>query len=225
MFRILRIAAIVVVAIMPVSSHAFDVVPGVSVIELPANRSGVTITIRNPRATELPVTAEVMERFVEEDGSERHEPADDLFVVFPPQAVIPPGKTQAIRVQWLGEPPAKSRSFHLYASEVPVALEAGDASVLQRVLRVGVSVHVAGAESQPGPVVAASVPGDGNVLVTLANEGERFFYIDSVGLDFGRKHVTGADLAKAAGRTLVPPGARRTFTVEGVTGTPVLAKP
>lgn len=221
----IRAAVILAMAILPMAAHAFEVLPSVSVIELPANRSGVTLTIHNPRATDLPVTTEILERFVAEDGSERHEPADDLFVVFPPQAVIPAGKSQALRVQWLGAAPSPSRSFHLYASEVPVELGADAPSQLQRVLRIGASIHVAAGGSQPRPVVTASVPEGSDVVVTLANEGERFFYVESVGLDFAGKRVGGPELGNAAGRTLVPPGGRRTFTVKDVSGSAVLARP
>ena len=90
-------------AVFSLPAAAFDVIPTVSQIELPANRSGVTLTIHNPRGTELPFTTEIVERFVLEDGEERTEPADDLFVVFPAQAAIPPAKSLARRVQWLGE--------------------------------------------------------------------------------------------------------------------------
>lgn len=220
------IRAVALVALLvPAAAHAFEVLPTVSVIELPANRSGITLTVHNPRSTDLPVMLEIFERFVAEDGDERHEPADDDFVVFPPQAVVPAGKSQAVRVQWLGAAPPESRSFHLYASEVPVEFVSDAPSQLQRVLRIGASIHVAAGGSQARPVLAASAPVGDDVLVTLANEGERFFYIDSIGLDFDGRHVDGAELGNAAGRTLVPPGGRRTFTVEGVTGTPVLARP
>lgn len=227
MIRPLLLASLMAVALLAPSGgvRAFDIQPTVSVIDLPHNRSGITLFVRNPRSVDLAITTEIVERFVQEDGSEQQEPADDLFVVFPPQAVIPAGGSQALRVQWLGDPPKPSRSFHLFASEVPVQLEDGTPSQLQTVLRMGASVHVASAGTEPGPVVTTSSPQAGGVSLTLANEGERFVYLDSLALDFGGKQVTGKALADAAGRTLVPPGGRRTFLVTDVSGTPVLVKP
>lgn len=207
---------------MSSGTHAFDVVPTVSVIDLPSNASGITIVVRNPRKVELAIATEIFERFVLEDGSERQEPADDLFMVFPPQAVVPAGGSQALRVQWLDAPPQASRSFTLYASEVPVDLEGAGESMLQTILRMGASVHVASSGTNAKPVLAAVTPAEGGVSITLANEGNRFFYIDSVALNFGGKRIAGLELADIAGRTLVPPGARRTFTVAHVTGTPTL---
>lgn len=216
------VAVLMGMMFLPGSVHAFDIAPTVSLIELPKNGSGISVIVRNPRKVELPVSMEIFERFVDEDGSERREPADEQFLIFPPQAVIPPGGTQAIRVQWLFAPPKTSRSFTLYATEIPVDLSDSNKSQVQTLLRMGASVHVAAAVTQAKPVLIGAAPNERGVSVTLANEGDRFYYIDTVVLDFAGKRITGIDLANAAGRTLVPPGGRRTFTVADVTGLPAL---
>lgn len=224
MYRLFRILAVALLTLplFPQTVRAFDITPTVSVIELPGNASGVTLVVRNPRNVDLPITTEVLERFVQEDGEERYESADDLFLVFPPQAIVPAGGAQSLRVQWLGTPPQASRSFTLFASEIPVDLSGAGGSQLQTILRMGASVHVAAAGAKPKPVLAATKQGDNGVSVTLANEGDRFFYIDSVTLDFAGKRLSGMELANTAGRTLVPPGARRTFRVAGMQGAPTL---
>jgi fimbrial chaperone protein len=38
------------------------------------------------------------------DGTEINTDADDQFLIYPPQLVIPPGEQQAVRVTWLGDP-------------------------------------------------------------------------------------------------------------------------
>lgn len=226
MSRLLLLSALAVALLSaPHGVAAFDIQPTASVIDLPHHRSGITLTVRNPRKVDLAVTTEIVERFVQEDGSERQEPADDLFLVFPPQAVVPAGGSQALRVQWLGPAPVPSRSFHLFASEVPVKLEEGGASRLQTILRMGASIHVAAAGSESRPMVAASSQQADGMTVTLANDGERFLYIDELTLDFSGKQIGGMELADAAGRTLIPPAGRRTFTVKDVSGAPVLVQP
>lgn len=224
MYRLFCVFSALLLSLLlsPQNVLAFDVTPTVSVIELPKNASGITLVVRNPRNVALPISTEIVERFIEEDGKERHEPADDLFVVFPPQAVIPPGGSQSLRVQWLGPLPTTSRSFTLIAGEIPVDLNGAGGSQLQTILRMGASVHVAAAGTMPKPVLAAATPVDNDVSVTLTNEGDRFFYIDSVALVFDDKRIADMELANAAGRTLVPPGARRTFRVSNVKGTPKL---
>jgi hypothetical protein len=60
------------------------------------------------------------------------------------------------------------------------------------------------------------------VKVTVRNDGQRFLYVDSLALTFGDKTVAGTALADMAGRTLIPPGAKREFVVKGVSGQPSL---
>lgn len=201
---------------------AFDVNPVVSVIELPGDGAGITVTLRNPRQEALPVSLEIVERTVNEDGTETTAPADDLFVIFPPQAVVPAGKSQAIRVQWLGPPPDLSRSFTLFAAEEPVDLSQRKGTSVQTVFRIGASVHVAGRNSASKPVLLASAPDEKGVKVTLGNDGNRYFYVDEVTLSFGDKKISGFELGGYAVRTLVPPGGRRSFVVPEVSGTPKL---
>ena len=213
-------AAVAMIAVTPGS--AMDVQPTINVISLPTDTRGISIAVNNPRNVPLPVTFEVVERKINPDGTEEHTPADNLFAVYPSQAVIPPGKRQAVRVQWTGGAIDKSRSFTLWSTEVPVDLSSGGQSGVQRILKIGASVHVAPASTAPKPVLeSATADGDG-VKVSIRNDGNRFVYVDSLSLTFGEKTVAGMPLADMAGRTLIPPGAKREFTVKGVSGQPTL---
>ncbi|MFP3943454.1 MAG: molecular chaperone [Alphaproteobacteria bacterium] len=216
-------AALAPMVIATTAHGGFDVNPVVSVIELPEERKGITLTVRNSRNVEVPVIFEIFERTVFEDGNEERTPADDLFLIFPPQAVVAPGETQNIRVQWVGPEPAQSRSFTLYASEVPVERKEEESGV-RTIFRMGASVHVTSSHARPEPVLAGHETSEDGVRVTLANKGTRFFYIDDVSLKFASSEIGGIDLANVAGRTLVPPGGRRTFAIPEVSGTPVLAE-
>ena len=206
----------------PATAMAFEVTPTVSVIELPRDMNGKTLLIENPRDEPLPVIIEIVERDVREDGTEGQKPADELFLVFPPQAVIGAGASQAVRVQWVGPMPQQSRSFTLYAGEVPVDLSGSEESVVQTILRIGASVHVAPEGTRSEAVLVNAAAAGGGVQVTIENRGSRFLYIDELNLDFGGTVVGGRALADAAGRTLIPPAGRRTFVVPGVGGTPTL---
>ena len=202
--------------------QAFDVNPVVSVIEIPGKAAGITVTLRNPRSTDLPVEFEIVERSIAEDGSETTQPADDAFTIFPPQAIVGAGKSQAIRVQWLGSAPAASRSFTLYAAEQAVDLSGITETTVQTIFLIGASVHVTGRDARPTPVLVAAAPEGDGVRVTLGNDGARYYYIDDLSLAFGDKTVAGVDLGNLANRTLVPPGARRSFVVPAVSGQPKL---
>jgi fimbrial chaperone protein len=74
------------------------------------------------------------------DGTEINTDADDQFLIYPPQLVIPPGEQQAVRVTWLGDPkPTKELAFRIIAEQVPVDLTEltqteGDRTLTVRVL-------------------------------------------------------------------------------------------
>lgn len=223
MSRLSFALAALAAAILPLTPvAAVDVQPVVNVVRLPQDARGITIAVSNPRNVDLPVTFDIVERDVAPDGSEVQTPADDEFVIFPVQAIIKPGQTQAVRVQFVGTPPSQSRSFTMFTTEVPVDLEKQGVTGVQRIMRIGASVHIAPGGTQPRPVLSSAEPEDGGVRVTIRNEGDRFVYVDNLSLQFGEKTISGFDLANIAGRTLIPPGKIRSFLIPEVTGTPTL---
>ncbi|QHL90518.1 fimbria/pilus periplasmic chaperone [Sphingomonas changnyeongensis] len=217
-----KLVILTALVMMPAMALAFDVVPTVTVMELPRDIRGATIVVSNPRTVPLPISVEIVEREVNEDGTEKQTPADELFRIFPAQAIIEPGKRQTIRVIWQGPALQKSRSFTLYAGEVPVDVTSGTASGVQRILRIGASVHVAPGGTTAAPRVAQAVPEGNGVRVTLANDGSRFIYMNDISLAFAGKTIPGPELARIAERTLLTPGSRRSFVIPDVAGTPEL---
>lgn len=204
------------------SAQAFTLDPTVTVLRLPGDLTGETLILRNPRNVDLPVVFEIFERQINEDGSEVTTPADDNFVIFPPQAVVPAGKTQALRIQWVGGALAESRSFTLYAKELPLSLSGIRESGVQTILRIGASIHVTNEGFVSRPELASYKPVRDGVVVSITNSGNEFIYIDMLRMKFGRNEIGQLDLANAAGRTLITPGATRTFKVGGVQGAPQL---
>lgn len=210
------------VAVVVAAADAQNISPGVSVIELPRDQGGITVVVRNGRSTDLPLLFEIQERTILEDGLETYRSAEDSFLIFPPQSVIPAGSNQSVRIRWLDTVPLSSRSFTFFAAEQPVQLEGG--SGVRVLARIGASVHVTSRRARPVPVILDAAPVDGGVSVTLGNNGDRYYYVDDIGLRFDNDTIQGGRLADVAGRTLVPPARRRTFVVPDVVGTPRLVK-
>ncbi|WOX07116.1 fimbrial biogenesis chaperone [Microbulbifer pacificus] len=200
----------------------FTLTPMRSVLTLPTDVGGKTLILNNPRKSDLPVVFEIFERKVNEDGSEEAVPVDESFVIFPPQAVVPARKKQAVRVQWVGGALSQSRSFILFARELPLSLSGQEQSGIKTVLRVGATIHVTGRGFTSKPELVSYHPEKEGVVISVANRGNEYVYINDLGFKFGNQNVGGSDLASAAGRTLLPPGVIRTFTVGGVRGTPEL---
>ena len=77
-----------------------------------------------PATTLFPWKWSCFRRIVSEDGVQTLERADDEFLVFPPQFVVPQGGSQAVRFQYLGDPDiAQSIAYVIEAQEVPVVPE------------------------------------------------------------------------------------------------------
>ena len=71
------------------------------------------------------------------------------FLVLPMQAMIPPGRSQILKVQWLGEPLIEeSRAYRLHINQLPVA-QPGQGKAVRIVLSFAVIVNVAPPKGQP----------------------------------------------------------------------------
>ncbi|SHF76876.1 Pili and flagellar-assembly chaperone, PapD N-terminal domain [Microbulbifer donghaiensis] len=216
--------AFLLLTVLPPCAFSFTFNPSLTVLRLPTDIGGATLVLKNPRDVDLPVVFEMVERQITEDGAELTEPADNDFVIFPPQAVVPAGKSQAVRIQWVGGMLSQSRSFTLFATEVPVNLNPGSKTgpAIKTVLRIGSSVHVTSRGFAPKPELVGYRPRQDGVVVSIGNSGNEFIYIDKLAMKFGGEKIGGIDLANAARRTLIPPGAIRTFKVNSVQGAPEL---
>jgi len=100
---------------------AFKLVPIEAELE-PSGR-GATHTFRLENDAQEPAAIEirVLSRSMDASGREVLEDAEDLFTIFPLQAVVMPGKTQALRVQWIGDAkPERELAFRLVAEQLPI---------------------------------------------------------------------------------------------------------
>ena len=73
-----------------------------------------------PEAVEM----SVVKRKMDLDGKETYEPADDDFLIYPPQIIIKPNTKQTVRVTWLGDPsPQQEIAYRLVSRQVPINLK------------------------------------------------------------------------------------------------------
>ncbi len=166
-------------------SHAeigFEVQPMVHDIGTSSRNSATTLRIRNGSDEVLPVEISMFELIFEEEGLEKLERADDEFVVVPPTAIIAPGASQFVRLQWL---PLKivtqSRTFIANVTQVPVECFRQRSSA-PIALELNAVVHLSPSGARPNvSVVSANVSAgeDGqNILsLELSNDGDGYTYL------------------------------------------------
>ncbi len=196
----------------------------------PASRTQVTIT----NTSEGPLTLEATLKRMElgENGEQQLSNGGDEFLVFPPQAMVPPGGTQVFRVQWVGEPQLQaSQSFMLSLTQIPVKLPKGQAAV-QVVMSFGVLINVAPPQGVPelnlvGTGIAVEGPGKHHPTITVENPTAVHALLQQATIELTGESwsetLTPTVIGRKIGSGLVQPGKRRTFTLPldlpaGVTG-------
>lgn len=100
-------------------------------------------------------------------------PADDQFMIYPPQTIIPAKTAQKVRVQWLGDTNLQQeQAFRLIAEQVHVSLDKEPTGVTMLMKLVG-ALYVQPSKTQSNVRVSAVKPHGDKLSVTVANSGTR----------------------------------------------------
>jgi fimbrial chaperone protein len=103
------------------SSAAYQLVPISRVFTPTGSTATQSFEINNdgPDSIALTVSISTLER--DEANVEINHDAGDDFLIYPPQIVLSPGKSQTLRVTWLGDPkPAHEQAYRLVVQQVPI---------------------------------------------------------------------------------------------------------
>jgi fimbrial chaperone protein len=140
------------------AAHAARVTPMSIELEPQGTRSTSRIEVVNNEDRQLPMEVRMYRGVIAENGELTLEPADDKFMVFPPQTLIAPQGKQVFRIQYLPDGPmTQSEVFYAGVSQIPVQLPAEE-SRIQVVMRFNVLVNVVPDGTTPDPVVAKVTP-------------------------------------------------------------------
>ncbi len=220
----LTIAATCIVAITPVS--ATTVQPIVIDLDAVGARASHSITVQNTNADPLPIEIRIDSLAFAEDGVRVEGPSKDLQV-FPAQAVIAGGRTQTFRVQWVGAPPERSKSYYVTAAQAPVTLPQG-ASAIQVLynFQVLVSVTPTGAKANL-KVETASIGRDASgkpaPVIVVHNDSIAHAYLsrgtlslverDEAGKIIFERTLAPSEIQQSIGYGLVGPGQQRSLVL------------
>lgn len=175
----LWLAALAVLLFAPAAAEAFKFTPIEMVFE-PAGR-GATRTFQITNAHDQPIAVEIRlaTREMTLSGEDRLSDAEDSFAVFPAQTIVLPGKSQTVRVQWLGDPaPGRELAFRLVAEQLPIELnrETSDGARLKLLVRYIASLYIVPKGVAPDVVLesalrATGADGKARLAVVLHNRG------------------------------------------------------
>lgn len=146
------------------AAWAMRVSPMVSELTTTGAGSAARIEVGNIGSAALPFETLITRMEVDADGNVVEAPADEEFLVFPPQGVVPVGGRQVVRVQWIGEPTIEaSQAYYLWVKQLPVATdptvpESGGALSVQVLYTMKALIVVAPPGAEPKVEVVSVTP-------------------------------------------------------------------
>lgn len=147
------------------AAWAMRVSPMVSELTTTGAGSVARIEVGNIGSAALPFETRITSIAFDASGEMVETPADENFLVFPPQGVVPVGGRQMVRVQWVGEPNIDvSKAYYLWVRQLPVSTEgkpsesAGGAVAVSVLYTMKALIVVAPPGAQPDIKVVSATP-------------------------------------------------------------------
>ncbi len=174
----LRIFLIAITLCITAPTYAFKLIPIKADFSPTGRDSSQIFKLENDSDKAIAVQISALHRQVDIDGKESYQNADDDFIIFPPQMVISPHKTQTVRVQWAGDvTPELELPYRLVAEQLPIALErvttkGAHVSLLMRYLG---AIYIVPDDATPNIVVGSiekEQQEDGSHTLTLMVENK-----------------------------------------------------
>jgi len=207
---------------------AMTVQPVVLDLRMTGRNTGGQIRVENTGTNPLPVEIRLVEADLRLESVKASDRLTDDLVAIPSQAIIPPGATQAFRIQYVGEPEAPtSRHYYAEVSQLPVAVTGGQ-STIQVLYNFQAMVNVASAVGgnpvltvEGAEIVHPIAGGPARISFTIRNAGQNYGYLSNssvtlvqrnpAGQEVFRRTLNGSDIQQMIGFGLVGPNTSRKF--------------
>lgn len=159
--------------------------------------------VTNDSQEQVAIEISMVERKISLDGEETTQKADDDFLVYPSQILLPPGGVQSVRVTWLGNPnPSKELAYRVVAEQLPIKLKKPEQSesetttgVIKVLFRYLGSVYIRPKNAQPKVVInsvnhAKGKDGSEQLVITFDNQGTRRAVLSDLNLNLTSQQGT-----------------------------------
>lgn len=174
------LGAIVVLSVVT-TAWAMRVAPMVAELSTQGPGSVARIEVGNVGNAALPFETSITRIEMDDEGRLTETPADEDFLVFPPQGLVPVGGRQVVRVQWVGAPTLEaSQAYYLSVRQLPVETdstqisEAGGSMTVRMLYNMKALIVVAPPGANPKVEVTSATPImiESQVEADPATEGE-----------------------------------------------------
>lgn len=146
-------------AIIPSQAMAARVSPMIAELE-PIGRGAVTrIEIVNDSQRSIPYEIKMLRAEISRDGVLSVTPADEDFLVFPPQILLEPNARQVFRVQYIGDLElSESVIYYMSIQQLPVDIDEAATTQVQVVVNYNVLINVVPDGAIAEPVIRSITP-------------------------------------------------------------------
>lgn len=175
---------------------AFKLEPISRVFEPAGAGATQSYQIINDTSEQIAVEISMAQRKMSLEGKETTEKADDDFLVYPSQIVLPPGGVQSVRVTWLGNPnPEKELAYRIIAEQLPINLKKPEPSEPQTItgsvkvmFRYLGSVYIRPKNAQSKVMISnvsqeKGADGKEQLAITFDNQGNRRAVLSELNLN------------------------------------------
>ncbi len=218
----LRITLVAIAVSISLPAQAFKLIP-IKVDFSPTGKNATQVfKLENDSDTAIAVQVSALSREMDINGKESYQNADKDFIIFPPQMVISPHKTQTVRVQWAGNvAPSQELSYRLVAEQLPIALsrEASNGAHVNILMRYLGAIYIVPENAKHNIVVnriekEQTSNGNTNLLLTVENQGNSHAILGDLSIEV----PTGRNIKGVSEKIKLPPS-----NLEGMNGENILA--
>lgn len=212
--RSLALAALIGLVLPPVPAGAYQVAPMIYDLKPSGSEAATIIRVRNDGDKPLTIELDAERRSFDENGVEKRTPADDDFVLFPLQAIVQPGKTQAVRVQYVGKADlTRSETYLVTVRQVPVSLADRKESGVQMVFNFSTMATIVPEGAKPDVQLVSATREGKDMVLRLRNSGTRYANIGAAKVTVGGQAVKDEDWRKALRTVWLLPGMDRVVRI------------
>ncbi|MEC4728539.1 fimbria/pilus periplasmic chaperone [Shewanella sp. D64] len=173
--------------LFPCVAHAFELFPMVTFFSDQGSKSEQFFQVNNTTEQPLPLEIFVKQRHLSGEKPEQLTDSDDFFV-FPPQVLIPSGKTQMVKVKYIGDKTDISNSYRIVFSQLPIKDDVKESSI-KMLFQIGALVFVS--PSNVTNTVTASIEYQDDMPSTmlLTNQGAGVIVIPQLSFTVKSDHA------------------------------------
>jgi len=172
----IQISAITLLALISLPIHAQTVEPMIMDLEPLGKYSSESIRIENTTNKSMTMEISAFRLEVDQQGNETLTPADDDFLIYPPQTIIDSDSAQVVKVKYIGDPTIQSsQAYRISVNQLPVNLQSSGTSGINILSRFLTLLNVSPKDSQAKiSVLEVASKDESTWRLMVENTGSRY---------------------------------------------------